>query len=124
MDAVRIERVGFIGLGVMGGAMCRNLIAKGAWPVIAFDRDPEALARITGATAAGPAAELVAAAHAVIPCPPGGAEVRAVMGENVLRVLAEVLPERLCADCVISASSSPCGSMVTALGSFSNSVKR
>ncbi len=81
MDAVTIERVGFIGLGVMGGAMCRNLIAKGAWPVIAFDRDPEALARITGAgaTAAGSAVEVVAAADAVITCLPGGAEVRALV---------------------------------------------
>ena len=39
MTAATIERIGFIGLGVMGGAMCRNLIAKGAWPVAAFDTD-------------------------------------------------------------------------------------
>ena len=78
MNAVRIERVGFIGLGVMGGAMCRNLIAKGAWPVIAFDRDPGALARIeaAGAAPAGSAAEVVGAADAVITCLPGGDEVR------------------------------------------------
>ncbi len=81
MNAVTIERVGFIGLGVMGGAMCRNLIAKGAWPVVAFDRDPEALARIAaaGATAASSAAEVVGAADAVITCLPSGPEVRALV---------------------------------------------
>ena len=78
MNAVTIERIGFIGLGVMGGAMCRNLIAKGSWTVIAFDLNPEPLARIeaAGATAARSAAEAVAAADIVITCLPGGAEVR------------------------------------------------
>ncbi len=78
MTATTIERIGFIGLGVMGGAMCRNLIAKGSWPVTAFDRNPEALAGIeaAGARAAASAAEVVDAADAVITCLPGGAEVR------------------------------------------------
>jgi len=78
MTAATIERIGFIGLGVMGGAMCRNLIAKGSWPVTAFDLNPQALAGIAaaGARAAASAAEVVDAADAVITCLPGGAEVR------------------------------------------------
>jgi 3-hydroxyisobutyrate dehydrogenase-like beta-hydroxyacid dehydrogenase len=81
MTAGNFERIGFIGLGVMGGAMCRNLIAKGSWPVTAFDRNPEALAGIAaaGARAAASAAEVVGAADAVITCLPGGAEVRALV---------------------------------------------
>ncbi len=85
MTAATIERVGFIGLGVMGGAMCRNLIAKGAWAVTAFDLDSEALARAeaAGARPAASAAEVADAADAVITCLPGGAEVReVVLGAN------------------------------------------
>lgn len=81
MNGATIERIGFIGLGVMGGAMCRNLIAKGSWAVTAFDLDPEALARAqaAGARPAASAAEVAAAADAVITCLPGGAEVREVV---------------------------------------------
>ena len=81
MTAVTIERIGFIGLGVMGGAMCRNLIAKVAWPVAAFDTDPVALARIeaAGARAAASAAEAAGDADVVIACLPGGAEVRGLV---------------------------------------------
>ena len=34
--------IGFIGLGVMGGPMCRNIALKHAGPVVAFDLDPDA----------------------------------------------------------------------------------
>ena len=34
-----IERIGFIGLGVMGEPMCRNLLRKSGAAVIAFDQD-------------------------------------------------------------------------------------
>jgi 3-hydroxyisobutyrate dehydrogenase-like beta-hydroxyacid dehydrogenase len=37
------ERLGFIGLGVMGGPMCRNLAAKHAGEVLAFDLNAAAL---------------------------------------------------------------------------------
>jgi 3-hydroxyisobutyrate dehydrogenase-like beta-hydroxyacid dehydrogenase len=36
--------LGFIGLGVMGGGMCANLIRKQAAPVHVFDMNPDALA--------------------------------------------------------------------------------
>jgi 3-hydroxyisobutyrate dehydrogenase-like beta-hydroxyacid dehydrogenase len=78
MTGATIERVGFIGLGVMGGAMCRNLIAKGSWEVVAFDLNPDALARAeaAGAIVAASAAAAADAADIVITCLPGGQEVR------------------------------------------------
>jgi 3-hydroxyisobutyrate dehydrogenase len=38
------RRNGFIGLGVMGEPICRNLVKKSGAPVIAFDLSPEPLA--------------------------------------------------------------------------------
>lgn len=40
------SRIGFIGLGVMGEPMCRNLATKTRIPVIGFDTDPGPLARL------------------------------------------------------------------------------
>ncbi|MEM6499943.1 MAG: NAD(P)-binding domain-containing protein, partial [Pseudomonadota bacterium] len=34
-----VGKLGFIGLGVMGGRMCRNLAKKSGKPVIGFDVD-------------------------------------------------------------------------------------
>ena len=41
---VDIKKIGFIGTGVMGGRMCRNLATRGDTPVIAFDLDPDKVA--------------------------------------------------------------------------------
>jgi 3-hydroxyisobutyrate dehydrogenase len=38
--------VGFIGLGVMGEPICRNLVKKSGKRAIAFDLSPEPLARL------------------------------------------------------------------------------
>ncbi len=38
--------VGFIGLGVMGEVMCRNLVLKGDAEVVGYDVRPEPLARL------------------------------------------------------------------------------
>lgn len=40
--------IGFIGLGVMGEAMCRNLVRMSGQPVIAYDLNPAPLARLSG----------------------------------------------------------------------------
>ena len=40
-------RIGFIGLGVMGEPMCRNLAVKSGARVVAYDRDAAPLARLT-----------------------------------------------------------------------------
>lgn len=76
--------IGFIGLGVMGAPMCRNLAARSGLPVLGFDRDPAALARLAaqGVTAcASPAA--VAAADTVFLCLPSGNHVSA-LAEDLL----------------------------------------
>ncbi|MFM0037619.1 NAD(P)-dependent oxidoreductase [Paraburkholderia strydomiana] len=47
------QRIGFIGLGVMGGPMCTNLARKSGQPVHVFDMSKEAVAKLVdaGATA-------------------------------------------------------------------------
>jgi hypothetical protein len=72
--------VGFIGLGVMGEAMCRNLVRKSGRPVIVHDLQPEPVARLAaeGAGTAADAAELMARAEVVITCLPGGQQVRSL----------------------------------------------
>ena len=40
------KSIGFIGLGVMGEPICRNLVKKSGTRVIAFDLSPEPLARL------------------------------------------------------------------------------
>ena len=42
----RFSRIGFIGLGVMGEPICRNLVRKAGVPVTAFDMQAEPLARL------------------------------------------------------------------------------
>ena len=73
-------RLGFIGLGVMGGRMCRNLAVKSGLPVVAFDLDPS-LARSladAGVDAANSVAEVVARADIIFICVPGEPQVREV----------------------------------------------
>ena len=77
-----IKTVAFVGLGVMGEAMCRNLAKKanGRWSVIGVDTRKEPLDRLKGDGVA-PAASLAdaaAKADVIIMCLPGGKEVEAV----------------------------------------------
>ncbi len=73
--------IGFIGLGVMGEPMCRNLVTKGGTPVVVHDLRPEPVERLiaAGATEAGTIAELVGHVDVVMTCLPGGPELEAVM---------------------------------------------
>ncbi len=73
--------LGFVGLGVMGEPMCRNLAVKSGARVVAFDRRPEPLAALApdGVTSASSAADVAAAAEIVFVCLPGEPEVRAVL---------------------------------------------
>ena len=41
------KTIGFIGLGVMGEPICRNLVKKSGARVIAFDLSPEPLERLS-----------------------------------------------------------------------------
>jgi 3-hydroxyisobutyrate dehydrogenase-like beta-hydroxyacid dehydrogenase len=59
--------LGFIGLGVMGEPMCRNLARKSGAAVVAFDQRAEPLAALArdGVAAAGSAGEVLARADLI-----------------------------------------------------------
>ena len=81
------ERIGFIGTGVMGEPMCRNLAQKHDGPVVAYDLDPAPLARLAedGARIAPSLAALAGAADLILLSLPTGREVRAVcLGDDGL----------------------------------------
>jgi 3-hydroxyisobutyrate dehydrogenase len=82
------KAIGFVGLGVMGEPICRNLVRKSGAPVIAFDLSPEPLARLRaeGATVAGAVAEVVSNGEIVFLCLPSAKHVRAVFeGDGILK---------------------------------------
>ncbi|TDR85495.1 NAD(P)-dependent oxidoreductase [Enterovirga rhinocerotis] len=92
-------RIGFIGLGVMGEPMCRNLARKSGRAVLAFDRAPEPLARLQehGVAAAGSLAELASSCSVIFMALPSGKHVEAVCaGEDGL--LAAIGPGTLVVD--------------------------
>jgi 3-hydroxyisobutyrate dehydrogenase-like beta-hydroxyacid dehydrogenase len=76
-----ISTLGFIGLGVMGGRMCRNLANKSSKPVIAFDIDPAKAQALSdaGVEAASSIADVAAKADIVFICVPGADQVRDVV---------------------------------------------
>src|SRR3989338_1156965 len=73
-------KIGFVGLGNMGGPMCLRLLAAG-YPVPAFDLNPEAMARATaaGARAASSAADCAAGSHIFLTSLPRPDHVETVM---------------------------------------------
>ena len=75
--------LGFIGLGVMGGPMSRNLVRRQDLPVHVFDMSAEALAETVaaGAIAATSTADVAARADIVFLSLPGGRQVAAVCAE-------------------------------------------
>lgn len=91
-------RLGFIGLGVMGGPMCRNLVGHAGVPVTAFDLDAQAL-DAAGADRAGSAAEVAQRCDIVFLSLPGGPQVEAVVNE--------LLPHARAGQTVVDLSTSP-----------------
>ena len=82
------KTIGFIGLGVMGEPICRNLVRKSGAPVLAFDLAPEPLARLSadGAAVAASVAEVVDRSDIVFLCLPSAKHVRSVFeGDGVLK---------------------------------------
>jgi 3-hydroxyisobutyrate dehydrogenase-like beta-hydroxyacid dehydrogenase len=73
-----IEQIGFIGLGVMGEPMCRNLARKSGLAVRAHDRDPAPLQRLAdeGVQIANSAAAAMQGSEVVFLSLPSGAIVR------------------------------------------------
>src|SRR5262245_61811500 len=83
-------RIGFVGLGNMGGPMCLRLVNAG-YPVTAFDRNPAALEKVVaaGAVAASSAVDCAAQADIFLTSLPRPDHVEAVMagGSGALRSL-------------------------------------
>lgn len=75
-----VNAVGFIGLGVMGGAMCRNLAKKCGKSVVGYDTRPEMLAALAedGVEPAESIADLVGRTDIIFLCLPGEPEVEQV----------------------------------------------
>ena len=78
------ERIGFIGLGVMGEPMCRNVVRKHDGPVLAYDLERAPLERLAaeGAEIADSIAALAARAELIFLSLPSAREVRAVCLEE------------------------------------------
>ena len=74
--------LGFIGVGVMGEPMCRNLAQKLGAPLIAYDLSPAPLERLKayGVEAASDVAAVCARADVVFLSLPSGAHVQTVCG--------------------------------------------
>jgi 3-hydroxyisobutyrate dehydrogenase len=82
------KTIGFIGLGVMGEPICRNLVKKSGRRVLAFDLSPEPLARLRteGAGIAGSVADVIKQSELLFLCLPSAKHVRAVFeGDGILR---------------------------------------
>ena len=76
---------GFIGLGVMGAPMCRNLAARGGRVVRAFDR--AGVPDFPNVIAVGSVAALLALCDTIHLCLPSGAHVQSVCDEMFARPL-------------------------------------
>ncbi|MEK9723833.1 MAG: NAD(P)-dependent oxidoreductase [Rhodospirillaceae bacterium] len=83
--------LGFVGVGVMGEKMCRNLVRKSGRPVIACDKASEPLERLAAdGVTSGSLAEVMAAADIVFMSLPGEPQVReVVLGADGLLAHAE-----------------------------------
>jgi len=71
------ERVGFIGLGTMGGPMATNL-AKAGVALVVHDANPAAAAALSGATVVGSPSQVAAEAGVIFTCLPNDEIVRRV----------------------------------------------
>ena len=99
-----LDAIGFIGTGVMGAPMCRNLALKCDDRVIAYDIDLETLNSLAadGVVAAESPAELCAVAHTVLLSLPDGEQVRRICldEDGLLANLVE-------GQCVVDTGTSP-----------------
>jgi 3-hydroxyisobutyrate dehydrogenase len=90
--------LGFIGLGVMGEPICRNLVRKSDRPVLAFDLAAEPLRRIAdeGATVASSVADVVTGSDLIFLCLPSAKHVRSVFADD--GILAHVRAQQIVID--------------------------
>ena len=95
-----IATIGFIGLGVMGEAMCGHLARRSGRSVLAHDLRPEPLERLAAFhVAAAPPAEIARRADLILLSLPDG--------KAVQTVLADLEPRLLPGQCVVDTSTSP-----------------
>jgi 3-hydroxyisobutyrate dehydrogenase len=86
------KTIGFIGLGVMGEPICRNLVKKSGARIVAFDLAPEPLTRLReeGADVAGSVADVVTQSDIVFLCLPSAKHLRTVFeGDGILKNIRE-----------------------------------
>jgi 3-hydroxyisobutyrate dehydrogenase len=84
--------IGFIGLGVMGEPICRNLVKKSGARVVAFDvaAEPVQRLRADGTDVARSVADVVAQGEIVFLCLPSAKHVRAVFeADGILKNIRE-----------------------------------
>ena len=82
------QTLGFIGTGVMGEPMCRNLAQRSGRRVLAWDLSPAPLERLRAAGVAptDSPASLAAQASVLFLCLPGGAQLKSLCEDSLLAV--------------------------------------
>ena len=91
------QSLGFVGLGVMGAPMCRNLASKSRLPVMAFDQNATALTALAdvGVAAAASIEAVARAATTIFLALPSGRHVETVAAT----LLTAIRPGTLVVDC-------------------------
>ena len=99
MNLKEIKNIGFIGLGVMGSPMCKNLLKNKKWHIIVHDLDnsKEKELEKNGASIAKNLSELFNLADMVITCLPGGDFVKDIyLGKE--KIVSEIKPNKFIID--------------------------
>ena len=99
MNLKEIKNIGFIGLGVMGSPMCKNLVKNKQWHIIVHDLDnsKEKELEKNGASIARNLSELFNLADMIITCLPGGDFVKDIyLGKE--KIVSELKPNKFIID--------------------------
>ena len=99
MNLKEIKNIGFIGLGVMGSPMCKNLVKNKHWHIIVHDLDnsKEKELEKNGASIAKNLSELFNLADMIITCLPGGDFVKDIyLGKE--KIVSEIKPNKFIID--------------------------
>lgn len=99
MTSSAMNAVGFIGLGVMGGPICRNLLKKSGKPLVVYDLAQEPLARLgaDGARVAASVADVVSRTDVVFLCLPSARHVRIAFAGSA-GLLQSIRPSQIVID--------------------------
>jgi 3-hydroxyisobutyrate dehydrogenase-like beta-hydroxyacid dehydrogenase len=99
MNLKEIKNIGFIGLGVMGSPMCKNLVKNKQWHIIVHDLDnsKEKELEKNGASIAKNLSELFNLADMIITCLPGGDFVKDIyLGKE--KIVSKIKPNKFFID--------------------------